>query len=320
MGHATTRVSGQLSRALRDHARALVRGLPRARRGDARAVHDVRVASRRLREALPVVDAALRSSHDAHSLRRELRRLTSAFGDVRELDVAVQTLEQHALSHEWPAVLSDRVQTHIESARDHRRRRLATYLDKVDVDRLGDRLRDVGAACDRLTATALSERQLLARVRKRAREFSGAVRAVGPLYSPEVLHAARIAGKKLRYSLELLHDAAHAPVTRDLAALRAVQETLGQFHDLHVLQEHVRAVAAEAGDRSTVRALERVEGVMVGECRVLHATFLARVSSLLALGDRLGRATGITATSAAPMKMTRVGAAGASRTKWKASA
>src|SRR6187431_407695 len=59
---------------IRQRLSALSRTLPGARKGDVQAVHQARVATRRIREALPL--------------------LTRALGPVRELDVALMNLDQ----------------------------------------------------------------------------------------------------------------------------------------------------------------------------------------------------------------------------------
>jgi CHAD domain-containing protein len=59
---------------------------PRSRR--LRSVHQARVASRRLREALPVLRASVHQSRLGR-VRRQVRRMTRALGPVRELDVAL---------------------------------------------------------------------------------------------------------------------------------------------------------------------------------------------------------------------------------------
>ena len=65
-------------------ARAIRRALPAAKAGDARSLHQARVATRRLRAALPLVA----SGPKAEKLARSVRRLTRALGPIRELDVA----------------------------------------------------------------------------------------------------------------------------------------------------------------------------------------------------------------------------------------
>src|SRR4030095_2714352 len=75
---------------LRQGLRALAKNLPAATRGDVNALHQARVASRRMREALPLVAPGKRLS----KLQRQVRRTTRALGPVRELDVALQMLDE----------------------------------------------------------------------------------------------------------------------------------------------------------------------------------------------------------------------------------
>ena len=66
--------------------RALGRSLPKAVEGDARAIHKARVASRRVREALPIVLASA-PGKKSRKLRTRVERVTRALGPVRETDV-----------------------------------------------------------------------------------------------------------------------------------------------------------------------------------------------------------------------------------------
>ena len=71
---------------------ALAKHLPKALTGDSHAVHQARVASRRLRETLPIVGAGLdgaKAAKGAKKIRRRMRRLTRVLGPVRELEVAL---------------------------------------------------------------------------------------------------------------------------------------------------------------------------------------------------------------------------------------
>ena len=84
----TTRLLDRTARELRKH-------LPSAVSGDDTGVHQARVASRRLREAVPVLATGLKGSK-AGKARRKIRRLTRALGTVRELDVTLGILDELA--------------------------------------------------------------------------------------------------------------------------------------------------------------------------------------------------------------------------------
>ena len=91
-GHPTMRSQSPLRTSLSKRRRALAKHLPAALTGDSHAVHQARVASRRLRETLPIVGADLdgaKAAKGAKKVRRRMRRLTRALGPVRELEVAL---------------------------------------------------------------------------------------------------------------------------------------------------------------------------------------------------------------------------------------
>src|SRR5262245_58753804 len=111
------------SELLKRRLDGLTRALPALEQGDIRALHRVRVASRRLREIVPVLQLDHGSSK---KLSRRLRKLTSHLGTVRELDVLMLGIDEmhearraqgSALAHVGVAVSKDR---------DRARRRLAT--------------------------------------------------------------------------------------------------------------------------------------------------------------------------------------------------
>ena len=74
-------------------ARELERHLPLAIEGDDIGVHQARVASRRLREAVPVLAGETKARRKAE---QKIRRLTQALGTVRELDVTLHILDEFA--------------------------------------------------------------------------------------------------------------------------------------------------------------------------------------------------------------------------------
>ncbi len=89
----TTRAPRPTTRLLQRLAGALRRHLPAAIAGDNTGVHQARVASRRLREAVPVLSTGLKGSK-AGKATRKIRRLTRALGTVRELDVTLLLLDE----------------------------------------------------------------------------------------------------------------------------------------------------------------------------------------------------------------------------------
>ena len=98
--------------------------------GDVRALHRTRVASRRLREILPVLQL---DPGVARRLGRRLRKVTQRLGAVRELDVLCLLLDELRESGRYEAQAVRRLATAVGDERAHARDKL---LAKVPTGRL----------------------------------------------------------------------------------------------------------------------------------------------------------------------------------------
>ena len=78
---------------LRQRLVSLLQAMPAAQEGDEVSVHEARVASRRLREALPVLGARAKEAA-VDRAGKGVRRITRALGPVRELDVTLSLLAE----------------------------------------------------------------------------------------------------------------------------------------------------------------------------------------------------------------------------------
>jgi CHAD domain-containing protein len=265
---------------LHRRAQELKRQLPKAAAGDDRGVHQARVATRRLREAVPILSSGLKNSK-AGKARRKIRRLTKALGTVRELDVTVGILDELAAGAALPRNALEEVRAHVIAERDERFATMAKRLEGVNTDKLNRRLTSVAEACD--AATTEQWRSVLgARILKRAKRLGSAIDDAGKMYAPEHLHEVRIAAKKLRYALELAADVRIPDARRLVGAMKNAQELLGRLHDLQILQTHVAAVqAAPSSSRNVSKAsLDTIAARIEEECRRLHARYVASTPKL----------------------------------------
>lgn len=263
--------------------------------GEVSSVHRARVATRRLREALAVLDIDRRH---VRRLRRDLRTLTRALGPVRELDVTLGLIVR--LLHDEPELEGalETIRVQLMERRARRRVRLLRSLDEIDAAGLLARLRSLGPEAVRTLAgppVALDREAVRRRIADRATALDCAIGRAGALYAPEPLHAVRIALKKLRYALELGRAARIRHAARQAAGLRRYQELLGQWHDWQVLASHaarVQGAVAIADDR--LAAFTTLAARVEDRCRALHAEFMAERDALSA------RLSDITALAAAP--------------------
>jgi CHAD domain-containing protein len=276
----TTRRRRHVTTALLDPpVRALRRQLPLAIEGDDTGVHQARVASRRLRETVPVLAGELKGSKAGKAVRK-LRKLTRALGSVRELDVSTALIAELAARDNLNRAALQDVRLHVEEERKARRAAMLEQLRDVDAAKLERRLGSVRRSL--LASETLTWRQrLAARLLKRAKRLAVQVDAAGPLYAPEHLHQVRIAVKKLRYGLELAGESGVAPARAAVRELKRAQENLGRLHDLQVLQTYVaRAQLLATGRQPLHEALAAIAGRIEEECRVLHGRYVAAAPRL----------------------------------------
>jgi CHAD domain-containing protein len=269
----TTVLLQRLSRELKRH-------LSHAVAGDDLGVHQARVTSRRLREAVPVLATGLTGSK-AGKAERKIRRLTRALGSVRELDVTVQLLDELARSPYVSRDAVEDVRARVMKERDTKRKTMLERLEDVNVEKLERRLASVGTALNEATSEPW-RKALAARLMRRARRLTLAMNEAGQMYAPERLHAVRIAAKKLRYGLELAVGSGLKHAAPHVRTIKRAQELLGKLHDLQVLQTHVAAVQAEprTGRLQSRAALENLARQIEDQCRLLHGRYIASAGAL----------------------------------------
>ena len=277
---------------IRQRLAALRRALPAAKDGDARSLHQARVATRRLRAALPVFGAGRK----AEKVARCVRRLTRVLGPARELDVSLLILNELETSDDVPRTAIDRLRASIADERRRLQEHVRERLDEFDMQKV--RKRAIAAARKGADEKRPRDAEAAAwareRTTRRARRLAATIEHAAGLYLPDRLHDVRIATKKLRYTLEL--DAAsrdgrprHAAALR---TLRTMQDLLGRMHDLEVLIARTRSIQSSPG-ASTLKMsadLDRLVRRVETECRQLHGYYMAARPKLIAVCDRLMKA------------------------------
>lgn len=259
---------------VRRHLGRLRQHDPGARIGDhAEALHDMRVAVRRLRAAV----RAFAPGFPARLQKRfteELRWLGGITGPVRDLDVQLARLRQHSMA----LPLGHRAG--LASLREYllaeRARRRADLLSGLESQRYFDLLirlegfaygpartqpQDIAARERIASAGAHGIQRALQRLLRRGTEVRGAP-------TPEDLHALRIRAKRLRYLLEFLHELTGKPGRRLVKRLVELQDLLGTYHDAIVTAEIVRQYAEGPGAQQGAASLLTLGAVASSALRV----------------------------------------------------
>lgn len=228
--------------------------LEEAARGgaDMDAVHDMRVASRRLREAMRLL-APIYPGREFRTWYRRVRDITRMLGPVRDADVFIDDFSRMGrdLGDGGKRAVAFLVGYRM-GVRGHDLERLNSDLSHLDLEA---NRRSFTKLARSAVSSPDSSRSLADFAHAAIAERAAVVAGAQPLALAErrILeqHALRIDYKRLRYALE-----AFAPCYGDdfqalHATLTSFQDTLGNLHDLHMFAETVR-------DPETARAAKKV--------------------------------------------------------------
>ncbi len=258
---------------IKQRIRELFRHLPRALAGEEEPVHQMRVAGRRLRIALPL---AARKP-DGQCARRALailRQLTQAAGTSRDLDVATALFERHVRPGHGATTEQRTLRTRLRGARTRSRTRMAEALLDIEIARLRRDLRKMlGRKGEVLFTVVLRLRDT--REARGARVLE-ALAALGDRYDPVALHDLRKRLRKLRYAAEVT-EAVMDQKTPAPALFKELQEQLGQIRDRFVVAEWLGRQAATArarGQDALAAAAAELEGFFLEASRAEHRAFL----------------------------------------------
>ena len=233
---------------------------------DPEHVHQLRVATRRARAALDIFADCLPAKVHKRA-RRSLRDLRRAAGEARDWDVFLMSMAERQRkppARQRPGLdfltgyaLSQRLaaQEHLRAAAE-------------DQPFAGDRLlADTVAAVHRPHDDSLGHdlidlaRPVLGSLLKELETAAGR-----DLHDYAQLHQVRIAGKRLRYAMEVFADCFEPAFKDDLyPAVEQMQEILGNANDSHVATERLSALRDRArallGDQ-VKRTLPGIEAIL----------------------------------------------------------
>ena len=312
-------MSAIATRATRDTARLIqafqhaARRVRRQRSGratvmlitDPEAVHDLRVATRRLTSALSAWRPALRKSERRAAIDA-LRRIRRAFGSVRETEMHIAHLrarDTEARGTRRPTIpdLASGVSPAERAAFAALDRGLLTRHSRARASaratiaprRVRNVSRDVARAFDgmrRRIADPRTRDRIEERMRGARHDAVESMRAAcrpGLSADDETFHRARIAIKKWRYAAERKTQAtgrAYAPIER----LRELQRALGDAHDAITLDREVARFAQHSKPHRPV--LATVSAALRAAADRHVARFLDRAAQFEALEARTRRA------------------------------
>lgn len=251
----------------------LIANEPAMLAGNGEALHQMRIALRRLRAAISAFSELIADDKSAR-IKSELRRCTRQFGPARDLDVLVAEvlapLRQHSPGEPGVARLcrdieQRRAKAHRKASASVRSSRFrALILDAAEwieagkwtttMDDLSRLRRHQPVAAHAADMLGRRWKKIKKTTTKTLRELSAAER-----------HRLRLRGKKLRYAVEFFADifpgkkhAKHCEAA--LASLKNLQDALGGLNDITTREELASRVAMSTRHTSMSRARARPHG------------------------------------------------------------
>jgi len=252
---------------------------------DIECLHDMRVASRRLRAAFSLFSEVLPPR--LVLLQDEFRWIGGILGSVRDLDVQLEQLDdwRAKLAEEERSALDGLVSLLDEQRADARKKMLAALESDRYESLLNRFARAMRAAPRQRSELSSSPARDVAPslIDARLARFLRAARRIGRNSPAGDYHRLRIEGKRLRYTLEFfagLNKEEMQPLAKRLTAL---QDILGLHQDADVAIVRLRAMVDEHSERLEPRTVfamgeiaERYRGSM-GELRAQVPRAVKRV-------------------------------------------
>jgi CHAD domain-containing protein len=236
---------------LREQAAALDRLAPGVRRDEPDAVHQMRVAARRLRSTLRTFRRVIGPAGD---LDDELRWLAGVLGEARDAEVLAGHLEAALTTvakEELIGPVQARIKIHFAPVAAQAREAVLEALDSERYGSLRDRIGELVAGplprprAGRPAGDVLP-REVRRAYRAAARRMERARQAAPGTARDTALHQARKAAKRARYAGELAQPTVGQQAKRFTRQVKAVQTLLGDHHDAVIARQQERGLGMEA--------------------------------------------------------------------------
>jgi CHAD domain-containing protein len=248
---------------------------------DIEDVHDMRVATRRMRSVFRLL-APYYKRNAIHDHQEMLRRLAWALGNVRDRDILIENLR-----------------TYIKPVRGNGRAELLTVIDALDQERITFRaelvelldsklyrrfLKDftefltVAGTAAKTPSTDVSPSQVRHILPVMVHHRLAAVRAYDPILSTAdatTLHALRIEFKRLRYAVSLFQKVLGDQIDDFITSIKAVQDCLGHMNDTATARGLLEGFQSAAVEKYLAH-LETQETALLGEFTELWVQFNSR--------------------------------------------
>ena len=241
-------VSEAASSSLKSRLRKLRGTSEKARLEDADGIHDMRVASRRLRAALREHKVVFGKKAYA-DFQAHVRGVTSSLGKARELDVCLDLLEERRRQvHGAPRHGVIHLVKKLRTLRNAESDKVVASAVSVDTPEFNRTLIEI------FESIAANKKCYLKNAARRLTKGYGRLRNLHSLWtstpSDDILHCIRVRFKKLRYACEIYAPLYGSEMEAFLMQLKNVQGTLGTWNDQRILRNYAAAAVEGAPPRA----------------------------------------------------------------------
>ena len=220
---------------------------------DPESLHQLRVASRRIRAFL-AVGRALVDDEWARELKEGMRALGRASTDARDIDILLEKVRDRSRSFDLrDQEAAEMLLRTLEEDRRALQHALIDVLNSGLHRRVLDRL-----ALPVVPAPAPPSRKLDQLAARELRRLLARVRRLGKRPGDEQLHDLRIKVKRVRYATELGGAPADKRAHRVIKAATRMQDVLGEHQDAAVGEERLRELAYRYDDSGVAFAAGRL--------------------------------------------------------------
>jgi CHAD domain-containing protein len=231
------------------------------------AIHKMRVTTRRLQASLDLLQTGPLAS-EVKRIKKRLRKWRQMLSLVRNYDVFLIMVHKQGFSPRTgrPREQFEHLHEVLHRRRGRRMAEIRKRLARINIeaivlslglpvllppqDGLAAKTVEIELDLDHrdeiedtAEAPALDESAVGARtadrLEQRLAEFQLLVAESHPTNDPQELHQLRIAAKRLRYLFEITTELGYGSATAALTYLRSLQDRIGEWHDLHALEEEI---------------------------------------------------------------------------------
>jgi len=217
------------------------------RTDDIECIHDMRVATRRMRSALALFEKCL-PGKSWKKWNKQMRRATRALGTARDADVQIDFLQEFldgVTELRYRAGIK-RLLLRLKQHRENAQGKVMAAMDQLELSGV---LEGIGRTLRRTRVQARMNhveenspyvyQQAYMTISLRLEDMLAYETYVTQPERMEELHAMRIASKRLRYTIEVFQPLYDETLKESLKVVKKIQTLLGDIHDCDVWVDYL---------------------------------------------------------------------------------